>query len=451
MIDKRARLLKNGKTGPGPVIYWMSRDQRMHDNWALLYAQSLALKMKSPLLVTFCLVPHFLEATIRQYGFMLKGLQELEAALHKKDVPFVLLTGTPEEHIPRLVRKLEAGCLITDFDPLRIKRKWKDNVTKNIKVPFHEVDVHNIIPCWIASPKQEYAAYTLRPKINKLLPEFLEAFPAVKKHPFSFKRKQARIQWDQLYTSLRINHDIKEVTWLKPGERAAKKVLKKFIEKKLRMYDTQRNDPTIDGQSNLSPYLHFGHISAQRIALDVQASHAPRKDKEAYLEEFIVRRELSDNFCFYNGNYDSFEGFPAWARESLSKYRNKPREYVYSMKQFEHAETHDNLWNAAQQEMMTRGKMHGYMRMYWAKKILEWSKTPERAIEIAIYLNDKYELDGRDPNGYAGIAWSIGGVHDRAWSERRVFGKVRYMSYNGCKGKFNVKKYIERYGPEHTE
>lgn len=442
-MNKRARILKDGKTGTGPVIYWMSRDQRMHDNWALLYAQQIAMKQKSPLVVAFCLVPRFLEATIRQYGFMLRGLKEIETGLHKKHISFMLETGLPEKQIPLLVKQLKASCLITDFDPLRTKRRWKEGVAKKIDIPFHEVDAHNIIPCWIASPKQEYAAYTIRPKINRLLVEYLGKFPALKKHPFIFKGKQVVIKWEKVYASLRVNHDVKEVTWLKPGEKAAKKVLKHFMEKKLHGYDKQRNDPTLDGQSNLSPYLHFGHISAQRVALEVQAGQAPEKDREAFLEELIVRRELSDNFCFYNNHYDSFDGFPSWARVSLDKYKKKPREYVYSLKQFEQAATHDELWNAAQQEMVSRGKMHGYMRMYWAKKILEWTKSPDQAMEIAIYLNDKYELDGRDSNGYTGIAWSIGGVHDRAWNERRVFGKVRYMSYNGCKGKFDVKKYIE--------
>jgi deoxyribodipyrimidine photo-lyase len=445
MIDTRARLIKEGNNGKGPVIYWMSRDQRINDNWALLYAQRIALKQKSPLIVAFCLVPHFLEATIRQYGFMLRGLKELEAGLHKKNIPFVLTAGTPEKEIPLLVKQLGAACLITDFDPLKIKQKWKAGVAKKIDVPFYEVDAHNIVPCWITSPKQEYAAYTFRPKINKLLPEFLEKIPSVKKHPFSFEGKADPIKWQDVHASLRIDQCVKEIDWLQPGEKEAKKVLRDFVKKKLPSYETQRNDPTVDGQSNLSPYLHFGHISAQRIALYIQESDAPKKDKDVFLEELIVRRELSDNFCFYNEHYDTVDGFPSWAKESLKKYRKKPREYLYSQKQFELAETHDDLWNAAQHEMVTKGKMHGYMRMYWAKKILEWTKSPDQAMEIAIYLNDKYELDGRDPNGYTGIAWSIGGVHDRAWNERRVFGKVRYMSYNGCKGKFDVKKYIERY------
>jgi deoxyribodipyrimidine photo-lyase len=445
MIYKRARLIKEGKKDTGPVIYWMSRDQRINDNWALLYAQNLALKQKAPLLVLFCLVPHFLDATIRQYGFMIKGLQELEYGFFKKNIPFIVATGSPEQQVPLLVKRLRASCLITDFDPLRIKKTWKKCVSKKIEVSVLEVDAHNIIPCWIASPKQEYAAYTIRPKMRRMLPEYLVKFPPLKKHPVMFMGQQSRINWEDIHSSLRVNRNVEEITWLKPGEKAAKKALKDFVDKKMKMYDTRRNDPTIDGQSNLSPYLHFGHIAPQRVALEVQASYAPKKDKDAFLEELIVRRELSDNFCLYNEHYDTVDGFPSWAKESLKKHRKKPREYLYSQKQFELAETHDDLWNAAQQEMVTKGKMHGYMRMYWAKKILEWTESPESAMEIAIYLNDKYELDGRDPNGYTGIAWSIGGVHDRAWNERRVFGKVRYMSYNGCKGKFDVKKYIKKY------
>jgi deoxyribodipyrimidine photo-lyase len=177
--------------------------------------------------------------------------------------------------------------------------------------------------------------------------------------------------------------------------------------------------------------------------LEVSEAHVDKQSRETFLEELVVRRELSDNFCFYNSNYDNFRGFPEWARKTLDIHRGDAREYHYTAEQLECAETHDDLWNAAQTEMVKRGKMHGYMRMYWAKKILEWTESPEMAMEVAVYLNDRYELDGRDPNGYAGIAWSIGGVHDRAWNERPVFGKIRYMSYNGCKTKFNVKEYLK--------
>ena len=200
-----------------------------------------------------------------------------------------------------------------------------------------------------------------------------------------------------------------------------------------------RNNPNLDGQSNLSPYLHFGQIAASRVALEVIKS---MKDAGAFLEELIVRRELSDNFCYYNQNYDNLQGFPAWARSTLEEHSRDRREYLYTVEELERGSTHDDLWNAAQLEMVQRGKMHGYMRMYWAKKILEWTESPAEALRAAIYLNDRYELDGRDPNGYVGAAWSIGGVHDRAWKERAIYGKVRYMSYNGSKRKFDVPGYI---------
>ena len=220
-------------------------------------------------------------------------------------------------------------------------------------------------------------------------------------------------------------------------------MLETFIQKKLNRYNDQRNDPNEDGQSDLSPYLHFGQISAQYIALRVEKSSAPENDKVAFLEELIVRRELADNYCYYNPHYDSYEGFPDWAKQTLEEHTNDKREYLYSNEELENGKTHDEIWNTAQKEMVQKGKMHGYMRMYWAKKILEWTKTPKEAMEIAVYLNDKYELDGRDPNGYVGCAWSIGGVHDRAWFERPIFGKIRYMNANGLKRKFDVEQYLK--------
>ncbi|MFB0561950.1 MAG: deoxyribodipyrimidine photo-lyase [Candidatus Lokiarchaeia archaeon] len=444
MNQKRLRVLKEAERKAGPVAYCMSRDQRVQDNWALLFAQEQALRSKAPLAVVFCLVPKFLEATIRHYGFMLKGLQELERNSIEKNIQFYLLTGSPEEEIPKFVAEYGIGVLISDFSPLKITRDWKKSVVEKIDVPFYEVDTHNIVPCWMASPKQEYGAYTIRPKINRALPEFLEEFPNLRKHPIPWKYEAESTDWNKIIKNLRVDQSVMEVDWINSGEKAARRALSNFLENKLSVYDEQRNDPTMDGQSNLSPYLHFGQISAQRVALEVQKSGAYKKSKEAFLEELIVRRELSDNFCFYNSNYDSFEGFPDWAKKTLNEHRRDPREYIYSLKEFERAQTHDDLWNAAQMEMVRKGKMHGYMRMYWAKKILEWTESPEEALKIAIHLNDRYELDGRDPNGYVGAAWSIGGVHDRAWKEREIFGKIRYMSYNGMKSKFNIKAYIEK-------
>ncbi|MGD2279215.1 MAG: deoxyribodipyrimidine photo-lyase [Candidatus Omnitrophota bacterium] len=438
----RIRKLNKSPVAPGPVVYWMSRDQRSGDNWALLFAQQKARELKAPLAVVFCLVPGFLGATARQYGFMLKGLEETEKSLKKKGIAFYLLKGEPGEEIPKFVKKHKAGILVADFDPLKIKRKWKNAAAKKIRTAFCEVDAHNIVPCWEASSKQEFGAYTLRPKIKKLLPEFLEKFPVLKKHDIAWKEKPPKIDWQRAERSLKIDRSVPEPAWIVPGEKAALSALRLFLKKKFSRYSDRRNDPNSNATSGLSPYLHFGQISAQRVALEVQRSSAAKKNKEAFLEELIVRRELSDNLCLYNEKYDSFKGLPAWAKKTLDKHRRDKREYTYSLSRFENAKTHDPLWNAAQSRMVKTGKMHGYMRMYWGKKILEWSGSPEKALKTAIYLNDKYELDGRDPNGYAGIAWSIGGVHDRPWPERKTFGKIRYMSYNGCKAKFDVDLYI---------
>ena len=444
MNTKRVRRLKDGKAKPGPVVYWMSRDQRVHDNWALLYAQTLALHARVPFCAVFCLIPEFLGATLRQYCFMIKGLQEVECLLEKKNISFHLLTGFPTDRIVKFVQNHMIGTLVTDFDPLKIKRKWKEDITKKIDIPFYEVDAHNIVPCWRASPKQEYGAYTLRPKIKHQLFHFLDEFPKLKNHPIAWKGRCTKVNWKNVLDTLRVDTTVPEVKWIIPGEKVAAKVLRYFIRNKLSRYEETRNDPTLDGQSQLSPYLHFGQIAAQRIALAVNKSNLPGKIKESFLEELIVRRELSDNFCFYNAHYDQFDAFPHWAQETLHAHRKNKRTYIYSLREFEKGNTHDSLWNAAQMEMVKLGKMHGYMRMYWGKKILEWSHSPEEALKIASYLNDRYELDGRDPNGYTGIAWCIGGVHDRAWGDREIFGKIRYMSYNGCKSKFDVNEYISR-------
>lgn len=443
MNENRKRTLKDGEYESGIVAYWMSRDQRVNDNWALLWAQEQALQKNAPLIVFFCLVTDFLHAGERQYLFMLKGLAEVERKLSEKNIPFQLLLGSPESTVPDWVRSNHINLLVTDFDPLRIKKAWKESVRKSIEIPFYEIDTHNIVPCFAASPKKEYGAYTLRPKIHKLLDYYLDDFPQLERHSAPFG-KDPCTAWGNITKELGLDGNEKEPDWIKPGEDEARKALDGFIENGLTNYNEARNDPTAGGQSDLSPYLHFGHLSAQRVALEVMAATLPMEKKEPFLEELIVRRELADNYCFYEPDYDKFSSFPAWARQTLDAHRHDPRPYLYTKEELEMGLTHDDLWNAAQREMVKKGKMHGYMRMYWAKKILEWTPSPETALEMAIDLNDRYELDGRDPNGYAGIAWSIGGVHDRAWNERKVFGKIRFMSYNGCRAKFNIQKYIEQ-------
>jgi deoxyribodipyrimidine photo-lyase len=439
----RIRILREGESKQGPVAYWMSRDQRVHDNWALLYAQEAALERKAPLIVVFSLAADgFVGATIRHYRFMLQGLHEVKNELAALNIPFYLLLGVPEQQIADFVKRNGIALVVADFDPLRIKRAWKRAVVDGIHIPFHEVDAHNIVPCWKASEKQEYGAFTIRPKIRRLLAEYEEGFPDIERHPFNWEKEAENFDPIVVEGSLRVNERVGHISWILPGEAKARAALRDFLDKGLPFYTEKRNDPGKSGQSGLSPYLHFGQLAAGRAALEAERCNLGDDAKASFLEELVIRRELSDNYCFYNDEYDCFEGFPEWAKKSLDEHRADHREYIYSLQEFEEGETHDDLWNAAQMEMVKLGKMHGYMRMYWAKKILEWTPSPEEAVEIATYLNDKYELDGRDPNGYTGVAWAIGGVHDRPWRRRNVFGMVRYMSYRGCVSKFDVNAYI---------
>jgi len=440
--SNRIRLLKKGEK-KGTVVYWMSRDQRARDNWALLFAKQLADEQNAGLAAVFTLVPEFLDASYRQYAFMLKGLVQTEAELLRHNIPLVLLSGAPELTLPYFIAEKNIACVVTDFDPLKIKRMWKRDVVKKTNITFYEVDAHNIVPCLYVSNKEEYGAYTLRPKIHRLLPEFLDEFPPLEPMKKNAGIEPTGVNFDEIAKTLKIDFNVAETGQCAAGEAAAAEKLELFLEKGLTAYNEERNNPALGGQSGLSPWLHFGHIAPQRAALEVKKRFPQNGSAEAFLEELIVRRELADNFCYYNTAYDSFDGFKDWAKETLNKHKADKREYVYSPARFENAETHEDLWNAAQNELLYKGKIHGYMRMYWAKKILEWSETPEEALNTAIYLNDKYSLDGRDPNGYAGCAWSVGGIHDRAWAERPVFGKIRYMNYNGCKRKFDVAEYIK--------
>ena len=434
--------MKNGREATGPVLYWMSRDQRVSDNWALSYAIEIAENTGQPVLVAFTLVEEFLGATWRQFDFMLKGLKKVEAILTRLNIPFSLLIGNPVTTLPQFIRLHHISRMIVDFDPLKIKLKWKSEVNALLDITVEEVDAHNIVPCWIASGKEEFAAYTFRPKITRLLPEYLDEFPPLIRQQGNIHTQ--RINWEAVAIALKTDHTVRPVEWLTPGEKGALAIQTKFLETKIDAYAKKKNDPNLNYVSGLSPYLHFGHISAQRLALDVIKNLLRNEHTDAFLEELIVRRELSDNFCFYNQCYDNVEGFQPWARKTLEEHRSDKKEYQYTVEQFERALTHDLLWNAAQQQMVFTGKMHGYLRMYWAKKILEWSASPEDALRIAITLNDKYQLDGRDPNGYTGCAWSIGGIHDRAWGERSIFGKIRYMNRNGCERKFDVNSFVSR-------
>jgi len=434
------------------VSYWMFRDQRIDDNWALICAQKFALQHKCPLYVTFYLMSHYSVAGIRQYDFLLNGLQQVEKQCQTLGIQFHLELGYAKDLIADYCEEYEIDLVIADFCPLRDPLSWLEEAGKKLKkknIPLYQVDAHNIVPVWITSNKLEFAARTIRPKIHNNLKEFLTEIPALEKHPYQPDRKaDDPTDWDKAWSHLKVDESVRPITWAKPGTINGYRMLYEFITQRLKRFDEDRNIPTRNGLSCLSPYYHFGQLSVQRAILcliDKSVKATASKSVDAYIEESVVRRELSDNYCFYQPDYDNYEGAWDWAKKTIEEHRRDKREHIYTQEQLQFAKTHDKLWNATQIQLLTEGKMHGYMRMYWAKKILEWTPSVEEAIRIGIFLNDKYEMDGRDPNGYVGIMWSMVGVHDRAWTERPVFGKIRYMNYNGCARKFDVDRYSKIY------
>jgi len=457
--SSRARALtkltsKTTATGGAPVMYWMSRDQRVDDNWALLRAMDIARANDAPVVIAFNVLTKFLGAGARQFGFMLRGLRELELKAKRVGLEFTMTYGDdPAAAIAALAREIGAKVVVCDFSPLRDGLAWRKALAVTCEghgIAVEECDAHNVVPCWLASDKLEVGARTLRGRLAKRYGEFLNEFPdvaSVEIARYAGKPFEA-IKWDALIEeALTRGAAVPEVSWAVPGEAAGKAVLDDFVNNRMRLYES-RNDPVKSrALSGLSPWLHFGQISGQRCALDAKkaSTASTAKAYEGFFEELVVRRELSDNFCYYSPNYDKIQGQKYdWAKDTLKAHASDKREHVYTLEQFQRAKTHDDLWNAAQRELRYGGKMHGFMRMYWAKKILEWTESPEQALEFAIWLNDTYSLDGRDPSGYVGCMWSIVGVHDQGWKEREVFGKIRYMAYHGCAKKFSIPDYIAR-------
>eukprot|EP00617_Octactis_speculum_P012954 CAMPEP_0185781614 /NCGR_PEP_ID=MMETSP1174-20130828/102985_1 /TAXON_ID=35687 /ORGANISM="Dictyocha speculum, Strain CCMP1381" /LENGTH=538 /DNA_ID=CAMNT_0028471663 /DNA_START=92 /DNA_END=1708 /DNA_ORIENTATION=- len=471
---ERARLLTVADTprkipgGASCVLYWMSRDQRAEDNWALLFARETARQQNLPLVVAFNLVPRFLGATLRHFDFMLQGLAETDRALDAKGVPLYLLRGEdPAASIAAFAKQEGAAVVFTDMAPLRLPMKWAWDVAQQLDqddIPLVQVDAHNIVPVWVTSEKQEVGARTIRKKVHTHLPRYLANIPPpLAPNDMEFiptyqssrmisevddGAKRRSTDWGNVLTSMEgLDTSVGPVGWASPGAAAASSQLRLFCESRLSRFADKRNDPCcLDAISDLSPWLHFGQLSAQRAVIEVKKRGRSHSAAVAsYVEEAVVRRELSENFCWYNAQYDSMDGAAEWARASLELHASDPREYIYDEHALESGCTHDDLWNAAQLQLTETGKMHGFLRMYWAKKILEWTPSPQEALRMAIYLNDRYELDGRDPNGYVGCMWSICGVHDMGWKEREVFGKIRFMNYKGCLRKFPVFEFVSRY------
>jgi len=433
------------------VVYWMWRDKRVQDNWALLYSQMKAIELNVPLQVLVCVPPSLGEMTLRHYTFMLEGVKEVEKECSELNIGFHLELGQPTEILTQgFLDKNKIGLVVCDFSPLRYHKAWMKSLEKKLDVPIHQVDAHNVVPVWITSTKQEYAARTIRPKITKHLGEFLTGFPPVIPHPVDVSVKIALPNYEKVLAGLDVDRKgwgVDPVSTFTPGTKAGLLNLEEFANKRIKVYGAKRNDPNEQALSNMSPWVNMGQVSMQRAVIYVKKKASSHSESvKSFVEEGVVRRELSDNFCYYNEKYDSLEGATDWAKITLNIHKKDKREYVYTRKELEEGLTHDDLWNAAQLQLVTEGKLHGFLRMYWAKKVLEWTESPEVALKEALRLNDRYALDGNDPNGYVGVMWSIAGIHDQGWGERAIFGKIRFMNYAGCKRKFDINKFIIKYG-----
>jgi len=424
------------------VLYWMQSSHRTQQNHALEFAIENSNDLNIPLVIYFGLSDSFPEANIRHFNFLLEGLQEVEATLRKRNIKFVIQRISPEIGAEKLAK--EAALVVVDKGYLKTENKWYRYLSGKLDCSLIQIESNIVVPVEEASDKEEFAAYTIRPKITKKLHEYLvpTGNRKIKLSSLDFDFSSLNLQdIEKILNESKIDKSVSSITGFTGGYSNARNNLQLFISEKLDQYEIMRNNPVYDYQSNLSPYLHFGQISPLEVALEISKSKSKAKDD--FLEQLIIRRELSINFVHYNSGYDNYKTInqPRWAEQTLEEHVKDKREYLYSIEEFEQAKTHDSYWNAAQKEMVITGKMHNYMRMYWVKKILEWTETPEQAYNIAIYLNNKYELDGRDPNGYTGVAWCFG-KHDRPWKERPIFGKVRYMNANGLKRKFDAEKYV---------
>jgi deoxyribodipyrimidine photo-lyase len=427
------------------VLYWMQASVRSVDNPALLYAITQAEELSLPVLAVFGLTSGYPEANLRHFTFLIEGLRDAEQELKELGIRLVILEARPDEAALRLAG--DAAVLISDRGYLAHQRHWRKTVAEEAPCPVWQVEGDVVLPVEEVSHKSEWAAATIRRKIHRIWDRYLVA--AEPPHPprrdsLGIRIDQALRPDQELAAGLDIDRSVQPTGRFKGGSSEALRLLEQFCEKTLRFYHTLRNDPAEEHQSNLSPYLHFGQISPLTIAVAVKARRgAPREAKEAFLEELIVRRELAVNFVYFDRNYGSYSCLPEWAIKTLDEHRKDKRPTLYSREQLEGANTHDPYWNAAMEEMRLTGTMHGYMRMYWGKKILEWSESPEQAYDTALLLNNRYFLDGRDANSYAGVAWCFG-KHDRAWNERPIFGKVRYMAESGLKRKFDMDGYLSR-------
>jgi deoxyribodipyrimidine photo-lyase len=432
------------------VLYWMQMFKRTSHNHALKFAIEKANELDLPLVIYEGLKYHYPWASDRLHTFILEGVEEKRKEFERLGITYIFYLQKDKKSPKQTVKKIakDAALLVTDDFPCFIIPDHDAAIVEKAKIPVYAVDSNGIIPM-SRFEKEEYGAYTIRPKINKILDEYLIPFEEAK-----IKNKKTNIKVDcpdtkvtkknlkKLVAECDIDHTVKPSPVYHGGTKNGRKRLKYFIEKILPNYDETRNKPEIDGSSRLSSYLHFGFLSSLEIALAVKDAKAPKKSKDAFLEELIVRRELSYNFTYFNKNYDSLKALPDWVQQTMREHVGDERPEIFSLEELENCETYDELWNASQREMNITGEVHNYVRMLWGKLVIQWSKNYEEAFAVLEHLNNKYCLDGRNPNSYAGILWCFG-KHDRPWMERGIFGKMRYMTSGSTGKKFDSKKYIE--------
>jgi deoxyribodipyrimidine photo-lyase len=434
------------------VVYWMQRAQRGRDNHALDKAIACGNALGLPVVAYFAGIKHFRSGNLRSYAFLNQGLPDVEEHCAERGVGFVMRRAPDEDHM-QFFGDVGAAMVVGDENPMREPESWRVRIANSLgreKIPFWTVDADVIVPSKLLE-KAQFSAAVARPRLYGALAEFLTPYANPKaetewKRPKGLHAEDVRVDITRGWQEF--DRSVPPVAAWQGGHMAAVARLKVFCEELLEGYDKDRSRPEVDGSSKMSPWLHFGHIGPQTIALAVEAAvkkHPKLKAaRDSYINELVVWRELAVNFVRYQPEYDSPGCADNWAKLTLAEHDHDERETLYTTAQLEQAETYDELWNAAQMQMVKYGWMHNYLRMYWAKKIVEWTPNVGAAMKAAIYLNDKYELDGRDPGGYAGIAWSMLGKFDRAWFDRPIFGKRRYMSGGSTGKKFDSGSYIKQ-------
>ncbi|MBN2604537.1 MAG: deoxyribodipyrimidine photo-lyase [Bacilli bacterium] len=434
------------------VVYWMQQAQRIEYNHALSYAIEEANKYKLPLLVIFVINPSFPGANARHFTFMLEGIQELKNRFHLMGITFIIKVGPIVDSISPYLH--DAISLIMDYGYLKIQKKWREDVLADVQENHHInaviVETDLVVSFATTTNKLMYSARTIRPLLHKLYLDYCHDYQEIElehKTLLPFTGDTDLVDISDFIQKNNIDRSVFPSAIYHGGYQEAVKTLNRFICTRLHYYHLS-SDPSNSFTSTLSMYLHFGQISTIEIINTVTDSALvygiPQSNIDQFIEQILVRRELAFNFVSYQPEYDSFEFCTdKWAYETMQVHLYDEREYIYTIKDYEEFKTHDKYFNAAMKEMVYTGFMHNYMRMYWAKKIVEWSHSYISAYETIKYLNDKYFIDGRDPNSYAGIAW-IFGKHDRAWTERPIFGKLRYMNANGLKRKFDIDEYVKK-------